>query len=750
MTALAALSDTPPPYRDLLANDEPHALSTHPTTADGATSTDRTMLRIGCAAGIGLPVTLLARSAPYRTATVSAVAMSSVAALLVLACLGYLTGRLAGRSAAGLHHARYSVMQIARRAGVAIGCLWGVAILWSVATRTPLFDPTGLGYIAPHGSPPWQVAPVGLVAFLAGMTLPGLRRIGHVEVSGVIGRRPLLASALASVTAVVLTITARSHPAVSLLVSLAVTTIVLVVCSAVSRARPDGPVNHLAGVALGLVICSHGSVELIARRYVERVDRTGGVTHLAGPLVPAMIWAALLSVSVGLVVVTVVAAAIGSRRTPLTPPRSAVLFAPAVIAAGLLLRVGALFTILTARRDGGDPFFYHVTANLLARGRGFQEPLTWIATGHSLPSALHGPAFPAVLSFVSRLGGTSYVDHQLASAVLGLPQIIAVIALARLIGGRRVALIAGLFAVLYPNMWVTDGSLFVEGMMAAFTTAATWCAYRWMQQPRLRTIAWLGAWIGLAALTRGEAVLLIPLLLGVVVLRHRKLALSQRFRHAAIGGLLCIAVLSPWMIYNAPRFNVFVPLSTNSNEVLFYANCDDVYSGNAIGFWSFACQVRYRQQFGDAPGDQAEQSVFWRHLAFEYAKDHRSQLPKVIAARVGRQWELFRPQQTVDFAFIEGRNRRAVQFGQYAYYVMMVLAVIATVSLRRRKVAVWPLWCHAVAVTLTAAYAYGTLRFRAPFEPILCVLAAFGTVACWQALAARRGHPSAAFDPVAG
>jgi hypothetical protein len=62
------------------------------------------------------------------------------------------------------------------------------------------------------------------------------------------------------------------------------------------------------------------------------------------------------------------------------------------------------------------------------------------------------------------------------------------------------------------------------------------------------------------------------------------------------------------------------------------------------------------------------------------------------------------------------------------YYAMMALAVSATFCLRRRRVAVWPLWTHALSVTITAAYAYGTLRFRAPFEPLLCVLAAVGVV----------------------
>jgi 4-amino-4-deoxy-L-arabinose transferase-like glycosyltransferase len=286
-------------------------------------------------------------------------------------------------------------------------------------------------------------------------------------------------------------------------------------------------------------------------------------------------------------------------------------------------------------------------------------------------------------------------------------------------------------------MWVTDGALFVEGLMAVFTTVATWCAYRYRTAPSRKWVVWMGVLIALAALTRGEAVLLVVLLMVPIVLRTPRLSWPQRWKHTAIGLAAFVATLAPWMIYNAPRFNVFVPLSTNSNEVLFYANCDDAYYGSFIGFWSFACQERYRAEFGNPPGDQAEQSVFWRSRAIEYMKAHSDRLPRVIVARVARQWELFRPWQTADFAFIEGRPATAVQIGQDMFYVMMLLAVPGSFALRRRRTPSWPLWSHAVAVTLTAAYAYGTLRFRAPFEPILCVLAAIGGVALFDAARAR-------------
>ncbi len=43
-----------------------------------------------------------------------------------------------------------------------------------------------------------------------------------------------------------------------------------------------------------------------------------------------------------------------------------------------------------------------------------------------------------------------------------------------------------------------------------------------------------------------------------------------------------------------------------------YANCDEVYNGRLIGFWSFDCQERYRAEFGDPAGDESQEATFWR------------------------------------------------------------------------------------------------------------------------------------------
>lgn len=670
------------------------------------------------------PLDHVARATTTVSGWAAVAARAPLATLLLLA--------LAGAAAA-------TALPPARRLWHIASAVAGVVIA-RVVVATALgdawFDPLGHGALVPNTTSGLVAGAAAVTAFTGGLVV-ATRRLPVSVVVGV---------AIAGAISASITTNPEAALAASVVVALAVAAVVAPGLSpGAARLDAAGPgvVRHVAvGCGLTSLALAPIATRFVLDRAAERTARVDGATVTVGSVVPPAIWAALLVAAVGTLVGSTLAIGSAWRRggSTVAALRAALLrvpLLPPLLALTLLQRVWSIVAVSTSRRDIGDPYFYHVTANLLARGRGFEEPLTWVASGGEVASALHGPAYPAALSLVSRLGGVTYVDHQWASIVLGLPQVAFAYLLARALAGRRAAVLTGLVCIVYPNLWLTDGLLYVEGLMAGFTTAATYALYRWIERPRAATIVLVGVLVGLAALTRGEALLMVPIFFGAVVLLRRSLPWRLRWTHALWGSLATVAALAPWMVYNQPRFEVFVPLSTNSNEVLFYANCDDVYSGEFIGFWSFACQTRHRETIGEPPGDQAEKALYWREQAVQYVRDHVDQVPSVLLARLGRQWEVFRPAQTIDFAFIESRDRTAVRLGQLAFYLMMPLALVGTVRLRRRGLPLLPLWSHALTVSLTALYAYGTLRFRAPWEPIMVVLASVGVVAIADHLTAR-------------
>jgi 4-amino-4-deoxy-L-arabinose transferase-like glycosyltransferase len=289
-------------------------------------------------------------------------------------------------------------------------------------------------------------------------------------------------------------------------------------------------------------------------------------------------------------------------------------------------------------------------------------------------------------------------------------------------------LAAAAFAAVYPNLWQIDSLLYPEGLMALLVTVTMILAYRWRDRPRPWTAALFGAVIALAALARGEGILLLPLLAVPWIMLTRALPLRERLRHLLLTVLACAVVLAPWMIRNATRFENFVPLSTNGNEVMVYANCPSVYNGPFVGYWDFQCQEKVRRERGEPPGDESQTALYWRSLGFDYARDHLGELPRVMTLRVLRQWELFRPLQNVNLGGIEGRNRDASTMGLLMFYGLASLSIVGAVSMRRRRIPLMPLGVQFLSVTITSAYTYGSVRFRAPAEPALCVLGAVGLV----------------------
>ena len=513
-----------------------------------------------------------------------------------------------------------------------------------------------------------------------------------------------------------------------------------------SIGTPSASAQAQLSASLGVLALGPSVFDLLARQHVERVALASDgstVLQLAGPHLPTIIWSIIASSFLGILLFSPLASLVSGtwkatmlRILDSNDERGSLLSSSIshqflwVVALGFWVRIVTLLTVAPTRTDGGDPLFYHVTANLLAQGRGLPEPLNFIAYERWIPSALHGPAYPIVLSISSRLGGTTFFDHKILSILIGTAVVASTMLLAHQIAPRKLRSLsvvgAGLMVSLYPNLWLVDSVLFPEGLMALFTLGVVLLAYRWWSKPTFVTAALLGALTAASALTRGEGLLLSVLLILPLALGARQMPFKKRLYHLATAAVACVLVIAPWSIRNARSFDVFVPLSTNGNELFVYANCPPVYEGKFLGFWLFQCQEDQRALHGEPTGDEAEKALHWRKVGFDYARENSSDLPRVLAARIGRQWELFRPWQNTEFAPIEGRNKDAARSGLLMYYGMIVPALVGARILRRERVRLLPFGAVLASVTLTAAYAYGTTRFRVPFEPLMCLLAAIG------------------------
>jgi hypothetical protein len=253
-----------------------------------------------------------------------------------------------------------------------------------------------------------------------------------------------------------------------------------------------------------------------------------------------------------------------------------------------------------------------------------------------------------------------------------------------------------------------------------------------LDRPTVRRALGLGALIGLAALTRWEAVLFLPLLALPIAWRARP---GWRGRAAlALAAVVAFGlVLTPWVIRNENAFGRFVLVSTNDATVLAGANCNTTYHGVNLGGWDITCTASRTKT------NEAAQAAIWRRQGLDYARHHISRLPVVVAVRLARVWDLWQPRrQARDFA--EGRLVGVEEAGVLTYYVLMLLAVAGLYALRRRGDSpLLVLLTPAVAVSISAALGYGVPRLRHAFEISLLVLAAAGLVAVQERLGVRSG-----------
>src|SRR5262249_7275865 len=277
------------------------------------------------------------------------------------------------------------------------------------------------------------------------------------------------------------------------------------------------------------------------------------------------------------------------------------------------------------------------------------------------------------------------MPHRLMMTGLGTAAVVVIGLLACRLAGNRAGWIAAGIAAVYPNLWVNDGLMMSETLATLLVALALLYAYRLIREPKLWTALLVGALCGLAALTRAELILLIPLLAVPAALVARSIAIGQRWRLVGASVLAAVVLIAPWVGYNLARFKEPTYLSTNDGIALIGSNCDSVYYGDGIGLTDLTC-------LGPNPrGDQSVDSKIFRDRAFDYIRAHKKRAVLVAAARVGRTWSMFRPWDMVTYNKGEGREGWVTILGLVMYYPLLIAAVAGWVVMRRRRRRSWPL-----------------------------------------------------------
>jgi 4-amino-4-deoxy-L-arabinose transferase-like glycosyltransferase len=394
--------------------------------------------------------------------------------------------------------------------------------------------------------------------------------------------------------------------------------------------------------------------------------------------------------------------------------RSFLLVLLAIAGGALAVRLVYALAIAPGIVGLDDDSFFHSTALELADGHGYVGTISVFVFGEKPPTASHPPLYPLVLSFLARLGGRGVDAQRMIGVCAGSLTVVAVGLMARRVACRSAGLAAAGLCALYPSFIAADGAIMSESLFGCLVAFALFQALVLLARPALWGTARLGLLIGLAALTRSEGLLLLPLLAIPVLVS----APARRLQLLATMTAVAVIAISPWVIRNWHVFDRFV-YSTNDGHTLAGANCDQTYYGASVGGFRFDCVVAVHQPKTENEAVRAERL---RRAGIDYARDHLGRAFVVGGVRLARLWGFYDPR---DQFHVTGRDVDVQRVGVLVYYAVLLAGIAGAIVLFRRgaRLPLAVLLVPIVLASFVAITTYGLLRVRHISEISLLALA---------------------------
>lgn len=441
-------------------------------------------------------------------------------------------------------------------------------------------------------------------------------------------------------------------------------------------------------------------------------------------------------------------------------------FPPALVAVTAAALAGRLTHLIRSRVDDaslftqGDAFWYGPVAGNLADGNFFRNAITGAAT------ADHPPVTVLVLTPASLIWDNT-LAQRLTMVGLGTLTVAVIGLLGRRLAGPVAGLVAAACAAVLPSLWVNDVLLMSETPTALLVALTLWAGVGLAERPGRRWAIAAGALCGLAALTRAETGLFLPLMVWPLLARAKGAGGASRSWRERIGWiaaatLAAALVMAPWIGLNLTRFSDPVAISTNEGLVLAGANCDATYDGPIKGAWTidpcltdFYAELESTKTGPVAPPDavlpcpdqlQRRQPCLdfsqvtseGRDHSLAYVRGHLSEVPGVVWARHGRTWG-WKGLGQAGAGVQEGRGPTVSKLAFYTLWVSLPLAAYGAWVLRRRGTSLVPFGATLVMVLVVTTLFFGLARFRLPFDVASCVLVGVAVSALVRRWHERRG-----------
>jgi 4-amino-4-deoxy-L-arabinose transferase-like glycosyltransferase len=356
-----------------------------------------------------------------------------------------------------------------------------------------------------------------------------------------------------------------------------------------------------------------------------------------------------------------------------------------------------------------DQLDYESLAYRLSVGQGYTLP-------SGQPTARRTPGTSLVLALIYSVFGRSFLVGRLWFCVVSAATCLALAWVVTMSFGRSVGLVAAGLLAIYPGHSYYAMHFLSEVPYGLFLILA--CGFT--LQAMLRT-SWIssviaGIFWGLAALTRAQIILILPI--GwIVLLSVNATRRLPKLRVAMIQTLAMLAVLVPWLYRNQVVLGK-ATLSTVGGPTFWGAHNDKILNDPALrGSWVRTTDL-VDANHPLAGGEVEQEAAAWRY-GLAWAKTHLSAMPAVCAMKA---WRFFSP-------FEDTANRTVYWAFALGWMTMAPLAMAGLIlALFRNPGAALVLLAPFLATVASALMFYGSSRFRDSAAPVFLAFAALGLV----------------------
>jgi hypothetical protein len=185
---------------------------------------------------------------------------------------------------------------------------------------------------------------------------------------------------------------------------------------------------------------------------------------------------------------------------------------------------------------------------------------------------------------------------------------------------------------------------------------------------------------------------------------------------------ITLVLIAPWAIRNYVVSGYFVPVATGSGTILAGAYNDEVLEskllGN-VGMWT----VPEAGTCCDKSGEQPEQ----KDRAIQWIINHPGDMPKLLGLHVINMWWPTSPDGSLAIdQFPDQPASKLIKLSmRFLPLLLLLLACAGIVRMVRMRRADHMVIYLAIGLTiLQCIILYGSVRFRAPIDPLLIILAA--------------------------